>query len=113
MASRDEALSKIGKLGIISTNEKLEISVDTPSKYIAEKSRAKSAIETNDLSFLLARYPIRETPALDAIAKALGFPNRAMYERAARKLLLDDSSALAEVRKLFGELPSTLGVESR
>jgi hypothetical protein len=47
---------------------------------------------------------VRETPALDTIARKLGFQDRDQYEGAVRKLLMDEADALTFVRSLFGTL---------
>jgi len=54
------------------------------------------------------RYPIRESSALDVIAKALNFANRAQYEMAVRNLLSRDIEAVKRVRTLLGSFPVDL-----
>jgi hypothetical protein len=60
------------------------------------------------LAEIISRYPADETPALDKIAKELGFQNREQYEGAVRKLLMDDNEALTFVKSLFGTLASDI-----
>ncbi len=57
---------------------------------------------------MISHYPIRETPALDEIAKKRKFTSRKQYEGAVRKLLMDDADALAFARSLFGTLASDI-----
>lgn len=61
-----------------------------------------------NLEEIISRYPIRETPALDKIAKELGFQSREQYEGAVQKLLMDDNEALTFVRSLFGTLEADI-----
>jgi hypothetical protein len=49
-------------------------------------------------------YPVRETGALISIAQKLGFQTKTQYEGAVRKLMIDDSEALAFIRGLFDTL---------
>jgi len=62
----------------------------------------------NNLAAIIARYPVRETPALDVIAKKLGFTGRDQYESAVRKWIMDEKSALANVQGFFGTLPTDI-----
>jgi hypothetical protein len=65
-------------------------------------------INASDFVGILQRYPVRESKALDAIAKAIGFADRGQYEAAVRKLLVDDEAAVKAVRVLLGNLPPEL-----
>ncbi len=75
------------------------------AKVVTEEcERLQKALAASDLSGIIARYPVRETPALAEIASKLGFQNREQYEGAVRKLLMDDDETLAFVKTLFGSL---------
>lgn len=78
------------------------------SAVTVERERLQNALDTDNLVEIISQYPIRETPALDKIAKELGFQNREQYEGAVRKLLMDDDKALALVKSLFGTLESDI-----
>ena len=52
----------------------------------------------------MTRYPIHETSAFSEIAKKLGFRNKAQYEAAIRKLLMENEEELEFVKSLFGGL---------
>jgi ABC-type cobalamin/Fe3+-siderophores transport system ATPase subunit len=86
----------------------INVTIDVPKVVAEEAVRLQQACEAVDLASIIARYPIRETPALDIIAKCLGFQSREQYESAVRKLLMDDSTALEFVRGLFGALPAEI-----
>ncbi len=71
----------------------INVTIDVPSVVAAEAARLRQACDETDFATIIARYPVRETPALGNIAKCLGFQNRAQYESAVRKLLMDDATA--------------------
>lgn len=73
-----------------------------------EMKRLEALVDASNFEGVLQRYPIRESPALDAIAKSLNFASRVQYEAAVRKLLVDDSEAVELVRRLLGDLPEDL-----
>lgn len=72
-----------------------------------ERSRLEALLSSSDLKGLLKRYPIRESRAFDAIAKAIGFRNCDQYENAVLQLL-DDPDAVIRVRGLLGAIPEGL-----
>ena len=73
-----------------------------------EGSRLEVLVNASDFIGVLQRYPVRESTALDAIAKALNFINRNQYESAVRKFIIDDPVAVKLVRSLLGSLPDDL-----
>lgn len=97
-----------GKEGIASGTP-INVSIDVASAVTEESTRLQEALNAGNLEKIISHYPIRETPALDKIARELGFQNREQYEGAVRKLLIDDNKALAFVRSLFGTLESDVG----
>lgn len=101
---REEFFGHIPSKNEISAAAPVDISIDVPRIVGEERARLQEAIEAGDLTVIVSRYPVRETPALDAIAKKLGFQDRAQYEGAVRKLLMDDADALASVQNLFDPL---------
>jgi hypothetical protein len=107
-AARAQVLSLLPKKGEIGTNHKRTAELDFRNIREEEAGRLEALINASDYIGILRRYPIRESPALDAIAKSLNFANRALYEAAVRKLLVDDSEAVKLVRTLLGVLPADL-----
>ena len=85
-------------------------SIDVPAMVEAERATLQGAVANDDLESVLARYPIKETGAPDAIAKGLGFQSRPEYERAVLRTLSEDQSALAWVESLFQPLLSDVAV---
>ena len=94
----------------ISKAAPINVNIDVNYVVTHELERFQESLNNSDLSTLIERYPIRETPALAEIATKLGFQNRMQYESAVRKLLIDDQEALNFVRSLFGTLVSDINV---
>ena len=79
-------------------------SIDVPALRDEARLSLKGALDGDDLATIVERYPIRETGALTAIARGLGFKSCAEYEQAVRKLLVDHEESLEWVRSLFDPL---------
>lgn len=69
--------------------ENVEVNFSTSDILNEEIILIEKLIDQKDISQLIARYPIRETPAIEIIAKAALFPSREKYEQAVRKLLIE------------------------
>lgn len=78
--------------------------IDVPALRSQERAKLTRAIEGNDLDMIVESYPIRETGALDAIAKGLRFQSEGDYEQAVLTLLRDDQESLEWVRSQFAPL---------
>jgi hypothetical protein len=105
---RDSILQSLPGLDAIATGSPISFSVDVPAVVSAELSRFDKAHNEADLAALVRRYPVRESSALADIATRLGFKNRAKYEAAVRKLLMDDTDALTLARGFFGTIAEEL-----
>jgi ABC-type cobalamin/Fe3+-siderophores transport system ATPase subunit len=86
----------------------VSIDVDVASELLQELQRLQDAISKRDLLMILTQYPVRETPMLGTLASKLGFRSRSDYEKAVRKLFIDEPDTLVMVRNLFEELPDKL-----
>ncbi len=87
----------------------VNISIDVAVAVRDETNRLSACLANKDLLQIVSKYPVRETSALSDIATKLGFQNRRQYEEAVRKLLIDDPTAVAFVKSLFGSLDADLG----
>lgn len=67
----------------------VDINFSSQSIFDTEKELISGLIESKDIEKLISRYPIRETPALESVSKALGFQSQEKYEQAVRKMLID------------------------
>lgn len=88
----------------IATAKPINVSIDVATAVAEERGRLQDALNSGSLEKIISQYPVRETPALDEIARKLGFQDRGQYEGAVRKLLMDDVEALGFVKSLFGTL---------
>lgn len=107
-AARAQVFSLLPKKGEIGPGGKRTAELDFQKLGEEEAGRLESLINASDFVGILRRYPVRESQALDAIAKSLNFADRTQYETAVRKLLADDMDAVRLVRGLFGSLPPDL-----
>jgi len=107
-AIREEFFRHLPKKGNIKDEKPINVSIDVAKFVKQEYERLQDALNTGNLAEIISRYPVRETPALDKIAKELGFQKCKQYEGAVRKLLIDDKEALTFVKSLFGTLASDI-----
>jgi ABC-type Mn2+/Zn2+ transport system ATPase subunit len=105
---RQEVMRQLPCRKDITAAQAFNVTIDAPKVVAEEAARLQQACAAVDLASVIARYPVRETQALDIIAKHLGFQTRNQYESAVRKLLMDDAGALEFVRGLFGALPAEI-----
>jgi len=82
--------------------------IDVEAERLKQSSHLEQAIENGDLEYIMRRYPIHKTRALNSIATKLGFQSRRQYEQAILTLVMKDSEALSTVAGLLGELASAL-----
>lgn len=92
----------------IEEKQPVSLTIDTRTIVDAEVAALSAAAERGDWTRILTRCPIRETPALDAIARAAGLPNKSQYESAVLQVLRNDEATLATARGMFGGLAGEL-----
>lgn len=92
----------------VATRAPIAVTIDVDGAVSTELLHFERALAAADISALIKRYPVRDTPALHEIALRLGFQNRNQYEAAVRKLLLDDDATLRFVQSLFSELVAAM-----
>lgn len=107
-SARAQVFSLLPQKGEVAAGGKRTAEIDFTKCAEEEAARIKVMIDASDFVGVLQRYPIRESPALDAIAKALNFASRGQYEAAVRNLLVHDHEAVKRVRALLGSLPPDL-----
>lgn len=100
---RTEVMSMLPKHTEIIEKKDFEITLNLEDYYKKEEAVFNQLISDQNLNGLIERYPVRETPVLNNIAKGLGI-NCATYENIVRQLIIDDKAVLDTFRKLLGEL---------
>ncbi len=86
-----------------------DLSVRIPSPYPAELAAIRKMIDEGDIASVVARYPVRESGVLGALAKGLHFNNRTDYERAALTVIAGSDALKAELKGRLGNLQYVLG----
>lgn len=105
---KDRLLSHAPKWrDILSRN--VEIHFSSEDILTEEKQTIVDLLETKDITGLISRYPVRETPALGCVARCLGFQSQAAYEQAVRKMLCDSEEAHNNMLALIQPVTDALG----
>lgn len=107
-SARAQVFSLLPKKGEIAAGGNRTVEIDFAKCAKEESARIEALLKSSDFIGILQRYPIRESGALDAIAKALNFANRVQYEAAVRNLLVQDSEAVKSVLSILGKFPAEL-----
>jgi hypothetical protein len=100
---RTEVMSMLPKHTDIIEKKDFEITLNLEDYYKKEEAVFNQLISDQNLNGLIDRYPVRETPVLNNIAKGLGI-DCVTYENIVRQLIIDDKAVLDTFRKLLGEL---------
>ena len=102
--ARQHIFSQLPTQEDIQNNHPVKIQVDVTMLRACIEKEFISLVAGENLGELLKRYQLRESGALNQIAKAVGFSTRTKYEAAVHKLLQDDAEALAYFRGFFAEM---------
>lgn len=94
MPDRQELTSEAGE----------SIAVSILSPYPAELQRITDHRNKAELAEIIARYPVRESGVLTALAKGLRFLSRTDYERAALTRIGSDEGLKATLREALGAI---------
>lgn len=105
---REEFFRHLPTKAGVEAGTSINVQIDVGAYLAGEAARLDTALNGDDIETLVCRYPIRDTPALGHVATKLGFRGRSQYEKAVRKLLMDDVDALAFARSLFDGLDQEL-----
>lgn len=107
-AIRRDLMAKLPGRSEIAAAQPIRVCIDVPAIVAEEAARLSQFCNDSDLLSIIARYPVRETPALGHISSRLGFQNTSQYEGAVRKLLMDDQATLLSIQNLFGTLAADI-----
>ena len=75
----------------------IHVTISSSEILNEEKQLISKLLEEKNIAGLVARYPIRETPAMECVAKELGFLSQEKYEQAVRKMLCDSDEEREKV----------------
>ena len=105
---RDDLLQHLPERTALITNQSTSITVSLVSPYPSEFKRLNDLRSDDDLASIIARYPVRESGVLDALAKALKFSSRPDYEKAALSRLSAEEPLRTALRVKLGHLATQL-----
>lgn len=94
----------------INTASTLDISVKSP--YQAELTRFRELVEGRKLDEIVARYPLRESRAFDAIAEVLRLKSRRIYEQTLVSRIRSDEALAESLKQKLRPLSEALTAES-
>jgi len=106
---RDAILQQIPDWKCIKAKPKFDISVDSP--YQDELDRFNELVNEKSLDDLVARYPLRESRAFDAIAETLELNSRKTYEQTLVSRVWDDEDLAQSLKQRIGPLSKVLIAE--
>ena len=84
------------------------ITLSLTNKYSDEMAALNALIGTRDVDAIINRYPLRESGALNGIARALHFRDRQDYEKAILARIDGDDALATAIRAKFGSLEPLL-----
>ena len=105
---RNSIMSSLPRHKDIQDKKTFNLTLDLKAELEKEEAYFDRLIKENNLSGLLARYPIRETQILNNIVKGLGL-SKSDYESAVRKLIIDDPIVKDFYKNLLKPLTDMIG----
>ena len=106
---RNSMLSKVPDWKSIRDNPAATICATVPSPYPEELKCFRDLVEDKELDRLFARYPLRESPVLDVIAKALQLTGRDTYEQTLLARLQGNAELAQILKQRIKSLADALG----
>lgn len=99
---REEIKFSIPGQAAVASMNPISISIDVKARVQEEAAHLEELVKAANVTELITKFPVRETGALIEIAMALGFRDRVDYERSVLAALLEDATALADLKRLLG-----------
>ena len=109
---RNSMLSKIPNWKSIEANPEATICASVPSPFPDELKLFRDLLADRKLDQLVSRYPLRESPVFDVIAKALQLTGRDTYEQTLRARLQVNENLAHSLRQRIKSLTDALGEET-
>ncbi len=101
---RDQVLNAIPDCQAIAGQQQGSVSISVASPYQSELARLQNLAAAGDLEAIIAKYPVRESQVLTALAGGLRFRDRADYERSVLARLSSDQRQRDVMGQKLGEL---------
>ena len=89
-------------------NSQVNFSFSVASPFPSELALFMKLLSNSELDQMTARYPLRETDALDAISRTLEFRTRELYQQTLLARVRDDAALAQKLRERIGPLSSIL-----
>lgn len=105
---RDAVLNKLPKGGEIMNSKDQDLTITISSPFNKEVELIEECIARSDLDALISRYPVRESPVLNEVAKALRFARREDYEKAVLSRLSAEPALREAIADKLGGLKDQL-----
>ena len=86
----------------------VNFSFSVESPFPGELAQYRKLLSNSRLDQLVARYPLRETDALDAVSRALEFRTRDLYQQTLIARVREDTTLAQKIRDRTGPLSSIL-----
>ena len=106
---RNSMLSKVPDWKSIRDNPAATICATIPSPYSEELKCFRNLLADKELDQLVARYPLRESPVFDVIARALQLTGRDTYEQTLLVKLQVNAKLAQSLRQRIKSLADALG----
>jgi ABC-type cobalamin/Fe3+-siderophores transport system ATPase subunit len=106
--AREQVARQLPTIKTVQAGEKAEISVDIPGLLRTEQAHLATLMSNRDVAAIVARYPIRETPAFSAVARAVRLTDSKAYVSTVRAMMADTPEARSTALALFSTLPTDL-----
>lgn len=85
-------------------NEPISINFDVASMRQEDEVKLNALIDSESYNEIVGNYPIRETGAIGAMSRALGFQTELQYQRTVRVYIRNNPTSLGFLRGLFDGL---------
>ena len=108
----DRMLSQLPNWKSIKINATSTLNISVNSPYQAELTHFRELVEGRKLDELVARYPLRESRAFDAIAEALRLKSRKIYEQTLVSRIRSDEALTESLKQRLGPLSEVLTAKS-
>ena len=106
--TRELLLSKLPDWKSLKADPSQKICVSADSPYLEELDHFNKLVENGELDQLIARYPVRESPAFETIARSLKCLNKMDYERMVIAQIRQDNELVEKLKKRISPLSEAL-----